>query len=284
MALRTYKPTTSSRRGLVLVDRSDLWNGRPEKRLVEGLPSKGGRNNVGRMTMRRRGGGAKRLYRIIDFRRTRFDDPATVLRLEYDPGRTAFIALLRYEDGTLSYILAPQRLKPGDVVVSGKEVDVKPGNAMPLRSMPVGSIVHNVEMKPGGGGKIARAGGTYAQYVGRDAGYAQLRLTSGEMRVVRQECMATVGAVSNPDNANRKLGKAGRARHFGRRPEVRGVAMNPVDHPHGGGEGRSSGGRHPVTPWGKVTKGRRTRGSKPSDKLILRSRHLRRNRRRGRRG
>lgn len=279
MALRIYKPTTSSRRGLILVDRSDLWRGRPEKRLTEGRPEKGGRNNAGRITLRRRGGGAKRLYRKVDFRRIRHDEPATVERLEYDPGRTAFIALIRYPDGELSYILAPQRLRPGDVVTAGTSVDVKPGNAMPLRNLPIGSIVHNVELKPGGGGKIARAGGTYAQYLGRDAGYAQLRLSSGEMRMVRQECKATVGAVSNPDNANRKLAKAGRARHFGRRPEVRGVAMNPVDHPHGGGEGRSSGGRHPVTPWGKPTKGRRTRGKKQSERLILRSRHLRRRRR-----
>lgn len=283
MALRTCRPTTSSRRGLVLVDRSDLWRGRPEKSLVEGLPSKGGRNNKGRITMRRRGGGAKRLYRKVDFRRNRFDAPATVQRLEYDPVRTAFIALIRYEDGQLSYILAPQRLKPGDVVEAGNEVDVKPGNAMPLRSMPVGTIVHNIELKPGGGGKVARAGGAYAQYVGRDAGYARLRLASGEMRMVRQECLATVGAVSNPDNSNRKLGKAGRARHMGRRPEVRGVAMNPVDHPHGGGEGRSSGGRHPSTPWGKKTKGPRTRNAKkPSSKLILRSRHQKRGGRKGR--
>ena len=280
MALRKSKPTTSSRRGVVFVDRSDLWSGRPEKSLTEGLRSKGGRNNAGRITARRRGGGAKRLYRMVDFRRNRVNDPATVVRIEYDPGRTAFIALIQYGDGDLSYILAPQRIKPGDVVVAGDNVDIKPGNTLPLRSMPVGTIVHCVELKAGGGGKLARAGGTYAQYVGRDGGYAQLRLTSGEMRAVRQECRATVGAVSNPDNANRKLGKAGRARKFGQRPEVRGVAMNPVDHPHGGGEGRTSGGRHPVTPWGKPTKGRRTRGSKPSDKLIIRSRHLRRRRRR----
>ena len=280
MALRTIKPTTSSRRGVVFVDRSDLWAGRPEKTLTEGLRGKGGRNNAGRITARRRGGGAKRLYRKVDFRRNRLDDPATVVRIEYDPGRTAFIALLRYGNGDLSYILAPQRLRPGDEVVAGEQVDIKPGNSLPLRNMPVGTIVHCVELKAGAGGQLARAGGTYAQYVGRDGGYAQLRLTSGEMRAVRQECRATVGAVSNPDNANRKLGKAGRARHMGQRPEVRGVAMNPVDHPHGGGEGRSSGGRHPVTPWGKPTKGRRTRGRKPSDKLIIRSRHLRRRRRR----
>ncbi len=280
MALRKSKPTTASRRGVVFVDRSELWPGRPEKSLTEGLRSKGGRNNAGRITARRRGGGAKRLYRMVDFRRNRVDDPATVVRIEYDPGRSAFIALVRYGNDDLSYILAPQRLKAGDVVVSGDHADIKPGNSLPLRNMPVGTIVHCVELKAGAGGKLARAGGTYAQYVGRDGGYAQLRLTSGEMRAVRQECRATVGAVSNPDNANKKLGKAGRARHLGQRPEVRGVAMNPVDHPHGGGEGRTSGGRHPVTPWGKPTKGRRTRGTKPSDKLIIRSRHLRRRRRR----
>ncbi len=279
MALRTHRPTSPSQRGLVSIDRSDLWSGRSVKQLTEGLPSKGGRNNLGRITARRRGGGAKRLYRLVDFRRRRWDEPATVVRFEYDPVRTAFLALIEYPDGTPSYIIAPQRLQVGDVVLAGARVDAKPGNAMPLQAMPVGTIVHNVELKPEGGGKIARAGGTYAQYVGRDGGYAQLRLTSGEMRAVRQECMATVGAVSNPDNANTKLGKAGRARHKGQRPEVRGVAMNPVDHPHGGGEGRTSGGRHPVTPWGKPTKGRRTRGAKPSDKLILRSRHQRRRRR-----
>jgi len=280
MALRKSKPVTSSRRGVVFVDRSELWAGRPEKRLTVGLPGKGGRNNTGRITARRRGGGAKRLCRLVDFRRIRDDDPAKVVRLEYDPGRTGFIALIRYGNGDPSYILAPQRLRPGDEVMSGEAADIRPGNCLPLRNMPVGTIVHCIELKAGGGAKLARAGGAYAQYVGRDGGYAQLRLASGEMRVVRQECRATVGAVSNPDNANRKLGKAGRARHFGQRPEVRGVAMNPVDHPHGGGEGRTSGGRHPVTPWGKPTKGRRTRGSKPSDKLILRSRHLRRRRRR----
>lgn len=279
MALRVSKPTTSSRRGLVQVDRSELWPGRPEKSLTEGLSAKGGRNNVGRITMRRQGGGAKRLYRRVDFQRRRFDDLATVERLEYDPGRSAFIALIRYGDGTPAYILAPQRVRSGDTVIAGEQVDVKPGNAMPLRAMPVGTIVHNIELKPGAGGKLARAAGSYAQYIGRDGGYAQLRLASGEMRAVRQECMATVGAVSNQDNANRKLGKAGRARHLGQRPEVRGVAMNPVDHPHGGGEGRTSGGRHPVSPWGKPTKGPRTRGTKPSDKYIIRSRHARRKRR-----
>ena len=209
MALKTFKPTSPGRRSLVLVDRSDLYTGRPEKTLVEGLRKKGGRNNTGRITARRRGGGAKRLYRQIDFKRRKFDVPATVERLEYDPNRTAFIALLKYEDGELAYILAPQRLSVGDTVVAGEKVEVKPGNAMKLRAMPVGTIVHNVELKPMKGGQIARSAGAYAQLVGRDAGYAQVRLMSGELRMVHQDCLATVGAVSNPDHLNINLGKAG---------------------------------------------------------------------------
>ncbi len=275
MALKQYNPTTPGRRGLVLVDRSDLHKGRPVKKLTKGLTKKGGRNNAGRITARRRGGGAKRLYRMIDFKRRKFDVSATVERLEYDPNRSAFIALIKYEDGELSYILAPQRLAVGDQVIAGEQVDVKPGNAMPLANMPIGTIVHNVELKPKKGGQIARAAGTYVQLVGRDQGYAILRLTSGEQRLVRAECMATVGAVSNPDNSNIKLGKAGRKRWMGKRPSVRGVAMNPIDHPHGGGEGRTSGGRHPVTPWGKPTKGKRTRSNKATDKYILRRRRRR---------
>jgi large subunit ribosomal protein L2 len=273
MALKTFRPITPSLRQLVLVDRSELWKGKPVKALTEGLTGSGGRNNTGRITARRMGGGHKRRYRIVDFKRRRFDVPATVERLEYDPNRTAFIALVRYQDGELAYILAPQRLKAGDTVVAGERVDVKPGNAMPLRSMPIGTIVHNVELKPGKGGQIARAAGTYCQIVGRDQGYAQLKLASGELRVVRADCMATVGAVSNPDNSNQVIGKAGRNRWLGRRPSVRGVAMNPIDHPHGGGEGRSSGGRHPVTPWGKPTKGKKTRSNKRTDKFILRRRN-----------
>lgn len=278
MALKTYKPTTPGQRGLVLVNRSGLWKGRPEKTLTEGLTKSGGRNNKGRITARRRGGGHKRLYRIIDFKRRKFDMPAKVERIEYDPNRTAFIALVAYEDGERAYILAPQRMNVGDTVISGDRVDVKPGNAMLLQNMPVGTIVHNIEMKPGKGGQLARAAGAYAQFVGRDAGYALLRLSSGEQRMVRQECMATVGAVSNPDNTNIKLGKAGRKRWLGKRPEVRGVAMNPIDHPHGGGEGRTSGGRHPVTPWGKSTKGARTRRNKATQKYIVRSRHKKKGR------
>lgn len=275
MALKSYKPTTPGQRGLVLIDRSELWKGRPVKALTEGLTKNGGRNNTGRITMRRKGGGAKRLYRIVDFKRTKMDMSATVERIEYDPNRTAFLALIKYEDGMRAYILAPQRLSVGDVVMSGSKVDIKPGNAMPFSGMPIGTIVHNVELKPGKGGQIARAAGTYAQFVGRDGAYAQIRLSSGELRVVRQECMASIGAVSNPDNSNQNFGKAGRNRHKGIRPSVRGVVMNPVDHPHGGGEGRTSGGRHPVTPWGVPTKGKRTRTNKTTDKYIIRSRHAR---------
>jgi len=275
MALKKYKPTTPGQRALVLIDRSDLWSGRPEKTLTQGLTKKGGRNNTGRITARRIGGGAKKLYRIIDFKRRKWDMPATVERIEYDPNRTAFIALVVYEDGERNYIIAPQRLSVGDTIVAGEKVDVKPGNAMPLAGMPVGTIVHNVEMKPGKGAQIARSAGSYVQFVGRDGGYAQVRLGSGELRLVRQECMATVGAVSNPDHSNQNFGKAGRTRWKGKRPSVRGVAMNPIDHPHGGGEGRTSGGRTPVTPWGKDTKGRRTRSNKTTDKYIIRSRHAR---------
>ena len=273
MALKTYKPITPGRRGLVLVDRSGIWKGKPEKSLTEGLRSKGGRNNKGRITARRRGGGHKRRYRLIDFKRQKLDIPAKVERLEYDPNRTAFIALIKYNDGEMAYILAPQRLREGDQVIASAVADIKPGNAMPMQSIPVGTIVHNVEMKPGKGGQIARSAGTYAQIIGKDQGYAQLRLISGELRMIRAECMATIGAVSNPDQQNIKQGKAGRKRWIGKRPAVRGVAMNPIDHPHGGGEGRTSGGRHPVTPWGKPTKGKRTRSNKKTDRLIMRRRH-----------
>jgi large subunit ribosomal protein L2 len=272
MALKQYRPITPSLRQLVIVDRSELWKGKPVKALTEGLTKSGGRNNTGRITARRMGGGHKRVYRLVDFKRRKFDVPATVERLEYDPNRTGFIALIKYADGTLSYILAPQRLKVGDAVISGERTDVKPGNAMPLKNVPVGSIVHNVELKPGKGGQLARSAGTYLQLVGRDSGYAQLKLPSGEVRMVRGDCMATIGAVSNPDQMNINLGKAGRNRWLGKRPAVRGVAMNPIDHPHGGGEGRTSGGRHPVTPWGKPTKGKKTRHNKKTDGLILRRR------------
>jgi len=276
MALKHYKPVTPGQRQLVIVDRSGLYKGKPVKGLTVGLTSAGGRNNYGRVTARFQGGGHKRSYRLVDFKRNKFDMAATVERLEYDPNRSAFIALVRYEDGEVSYILAPQRLAAGDrVVSSGKGADVKPGNAMPLSSIPVGTIVHNVELKPGKGGQIARSAGAYAQLVGRDGGMAILRLNSGEQRLVPGACLATVGAVSNPDHANVKLGKAGRKRWLGKRPHNRGVTMNPVDHPHGGGEGRAAGGRHRVTPWGKPTKGRKTRSNKATDKFIMRSRHQR---------
>jgi len=255
MALKQYRPTSPGQRQLVLIDRSGLHKGGPIKALTEGLTKNGGRNNTGRVTVRWQGGGHKQRYRIIDFKRLEFDMPAKVERLEYDPNRTSFIALVKYKDGELAYILAPQRLAVGDMVVSGDKVDVKPGNAMRLSAMPIGSIIHNIEMKPGKGGQIARSAGTYAQYLGRDAGYAILRLNSGEVRRVRLECMATVGAVSNPDHMNEVISKAGRNVWKGKRPHVRGTAMNPIDHPHGGGEGRTKGGRNPVTPWGKPTKG-----------------------------
>jgi len=278
MAILQQKPNTPSGR-FYIKNKQELSTKRPEKSLTTGFHRKKGRNTYGRITSRRRGGGHKRLFREIDFRRDKLDQSAEVLSIEYDPNRTAFIALIQYEDGEQAYILAPQRIAVGDKVIASAKADIKPGNAMPFSGMPIGTIVHNIEMKPGKGGQIARAAGTYAQFVGRDGGYAQIRLSSGELRLVRQECMATVGAVSNPDNSNQNFGKAGRMRHYGKRPAVRGVAMNPIDHPHGGGEGRTSGGRTPVTPWGKDTKGRRTRNkNKASQKLILRSRHARKGR------
>jgi large subunit ribosomal protein L2 len=273
MALRTFRPTSPGRRQLVIVDRKELYKGKPVKTLTEGLTKSGGRNNMGRITAFRHAGGHKRTYRIVDFKRRKWGIPAIVQRLEYDPNRTAFLALIKYADGDLAYIIAPQRIKAGDEVIANDRVDVKPGNAMPLKSIPVGTIVHNVELKPLKGAQMARSAGSYAQVVGRDTGYAQLRLTSGEVRMVPDGCMATIGAVSNPDNMNENWGKAGRSRHMGKQPSVRGVAMNPVDHPHGGGEGKTSGGRHPVTPWGKKTRGPKTRKTKPSDRLIIRRRH-----------
>ena len=273
MALKQFKPVTASLRGTVLIDRTGLWKGKPVKALTEGKSHSGGRNNHGHITSRFRGGGHKQSYRLIDFKRRKFDVPGVIERLEYDPNRTAFIALVKYQDGELSYIIAPQRVKAGDTIVSGLKVDIKPGNAMLLSAIPVGTIIHNIEMKPGAGGKMARSAGQFAQLVGKDSGYAQVKLMSGELRVVRGECMATIGAVSNPDNSNQSLGKAGRSRWLGRKPHQRGVVMNPVDHPHGGGEGRTSGGRHPVTPWGKPTKGYKTRVNKRTDSLIIRRRN-----------
>ena len=272
MALKKFNPVTPSQRQLVMVDRSKLWKGDPVKTLTEGLKKSGGRNNTGRITARFRGGGHKRRYRLIDWTRRKWDMEATVLRLEYDPNRTAHIALIQYEDGEQAYIIAPQRLGEGDKVIAGEKTDVKPGNAMQLRNMPVGTIIHNIEMKPGKGAQMVRSAGTYAQLVGRDQGYAQIKLASGELRVVRGECMATVGAVSNPDHMNENLGKAGRNVWMGRRPHQRGVSMNPVDHPLGGGEGRTSGGRQPVSPWGQKAKGLKTRTNKATDKYIIRRR------------
>ncbi|BDB95943.1 50S ribosomal protein L2 [Candidatus Hydrogenosomobacter endosymbioticus] len=274
MALIAHNPTTSSRRGLVTVDRSGLWKGGPCKKLCVGLKKTGGRSrSSGRLTARHRGGGHKRIYRIVDFKRRFFDVPAVVERIEYDPSRSAFIALIKYESGEVSYILAPQKVVPGDKVVSGEDVPVKDGNAMVLRNIPVGTVVHNVELKKGKGGQMARSAGTSVQVVGHDGGYALLRLPSGEVRKVSDECMATVGVLSNEDNKNRSLAKAGRSRWIGRRPHVRGVAMNPVDHPLGGGEGKTSGGRHPVSPQGQCAKGLKTRSKKKtSGKLIVRKR------------
>jgi large subunit ribosomal protein L2 len=274
MALKTYKPTTPGQRQLVLVDRSGLYKGKPLKALTEGKSSTGGRNNNGRITTRFRGGGHKKAYRVVDFRRAKHQ-PAVVERIEYDPNRTGFIALIKYEDGERAYILCPQRLAEGDSIVAGEHVDVKPGNAMPAGNIPIGSIVHNIEIKIGKGGQLARSAGTYAQIVGRDGDYVILRLNSGEQRLVHGRCMATLGAVSNPDHMNISIGKAGRNRWLGKKPHNRGVSMNPVDHPHGGGEGRTSGGRHPVTPWGKPTKGKKTRSNKSTNRFILISRHKR---------
>ncbi|HEY1544063.1 MAG TPA: 50S ribosomal protein L2 [Xanthobacteraceae bacterium] len=272
MALKTYKPTTPAQRQLVLVDRSGLHKGKPLKALTVGKTSTGGRNNLGRITTRFRGGGHKKAYRTIDFKRAKHDQPATVERIEYDPNRTAFIALIKYKDGEQAYILAPQRLADGDTIVAGEYVDVKPGNAMPAGNIPIGTIVHNIELKVGKGGQIARSAGTYAQIVGRDGEYVILRLNSAEQRLVHGRCMATIGAVSNPDHMNISIGKAGRKRWMGRMPHNRGITMNPVDHPHGG---RTKGGGHPVTPWGFPTKGKKTRKNKSTTKFIISSRHAR---------
>ena len=271
MALVTYRPTTPSQRALVTIDRSGLWKGRPEKALLDSKSKTAGRNNNGRITVRHIGGGHKQKYRLVDFKRAKMDMPATVERLEHDPNRTAFIALIRYEDGQMAYILAPQRLKVGDKVIASATADILPGNALPLKNIPVGTIVHNVELKPGKGGQMARSAGSYLQIVGKDAGYAMLRMASGEQRLVHESCMATIGAVSNPDHSNTTIGKAGRKRWMGIRPTVRGQVMNPVDHPLGG---RTRGGVHPCSPSGVLAKGGKTRSpKKASSKLILRSRH-----------
>ena len=263
-------------RGLKTIDRSELHKGSPMKMLSSGLvKSSAGRNNTGRITVRHRSIGHKKLYRFVDFKRDKFDVEAVVERIEYDPNRTAFIALIKYDDGVYSYIIAPNKLKIGDKVKSSKDktLDINVGNAMPLKFIPIGTIIHNIELKAGRGGAVSRSAGSYSQLVGKDNGYALIKMQSGEIRMFLLDCMATIGAVSNSDNKNTSIGKAGRKRWFGFKPKVRGVAKNPVDHPHGGGEGKTSGGRHPVTRWGMPTKGYKTRNNKRTDKYILKSRH-----------
>jgi large subunit ribosomal protein L2 len=274
MALKTFNPVTASTRGLVQVDRSSLYSGRAMKSLTVGLNKTGGRNNFGRITSWHRGGGHKKLYRVIDFKRAKLDVFATVERVEYDPNRTAFIALLKYDDGSYAYILAPQKLSIGDRVISSDNADIKVGNCLPLKNIPVGTVIHNVEMKAGKGGQLARSAGVGLVLTAKDGGIAQVKMPSGEIRLINLECRATIGTLSNPDQKNIKIGKAGRSRWMGRKPVVRGVAMNPVDHPHGGGEGKTSGGRHPVTPWGKLTKGKKTRNNKRTSRFIVKRRKV----------
>ena len=269
MGLETFKPYTKSTRGTVIVDKSKLWKGSPYKPLTTGQKFTGGRNNLGRITSRHKGGGSKHKYRIIDFFRKKKDLSATIERVEYDPNRTAYIALIKYEDNTRNYILCPQGVKVGDKVKSGKNLEIKVGNCLELKDIPPGTSIHNVELIPGNGGKLARSAGSSVTLSGFDGDYAILRLTSGETRKVRNNCVATIGVVSNPDQKNIKIGKAGRNRWRGKRPQTRGVAMNPVDHPHGGGEGKTSGGRSPVSPWGQSAKGLKTRKPKRSDKFII---------------
>ena len=269
MPLKKYKPRTPGTRGLSLTDKKGLWTGKPMKSLTQGLSKKGGRNNAGRITMRRKGGGHKNKYRIIDFKRSKIDIYASVERIEHDPNRSSYIALIKYDDGVYSYILAPKDLKIGDKVIAGEKKEMKVGNCMPLSDIPVGRDIHNVELKIGNGAQLARSAGSSTQIVGKSNGYVAIKLPSGEQRKVREECRATIGILSNIDKKNQKLGKAGRNRWLGIRPSVRGVAMNPIDHPHGGGEGKTSGGRHPVTPWGKPTKGKKTRNNKRTDKFII---------------
>lgn len=272
MALKKFNPITPSLRELVQVDRSELWKGRPFKKLTHGFNKTGGRNNLGRITVWQKGGGHKRLYRVIDFKRNKFNVFGVVERIEYDPRRTSFIALIKYTDGEYSYILAPQKLAVGNKIISGDDVDIKVGNSLPLKNIPIGTTIHNVEMKLGRGGQLARAAGTSVDLVGKNSGYAQIKLRSGEVRLIPLECRASIGTLSNPDHQNINIGKAGRNRWKGIRPTVRGVAMNPVDHPHGGGEGKTSGGRHPVTPWGFPTKGKKTRKNKRTTRFIIKGR------------
>jgi large subunit ribosomal protein L2 len=273
MALRTYKPTSAGRRHQTNTAFEELTASQPEKSLIRGFTKTGGRNSTGRITSWHRGGGHKRRYRFIDFRRDKLNIPARVASIEYDPNRSARIALLHYEDGEKRYIVAPHRLREGDLVISGETVDIQAGNTLPLRFIPLGTLIHNIEMRPGKGAQMVRAAGTVAQLLAKEGNYSHIRLPSGEVRLIHLECKATIGQVSNVDHENISYGKAGRIRWLGKKPHVRGVAMNPIDHPHGGGEGKTSGGRHPVTPWGVPTKGYKTRGKKPSDKYILRRRN-----------
>ena len=269
MALKKFRPNTPGTRGLTLVDKKALWTGKPLKSLTAGLSKKGGRNNTGRITMRRKGGGHKAKYRIIDFKRNKLDIAGTVERIEHDPNRSSYIALIKYDDGAMNYILAPKDLKIGDKIIAGENIEIKVGNCMPMSNIPVGIDIHNIELKVGSGAQLARSAGSSTQIVGKSDGYVAIKLPSGEQRKVREECKATIGVLSNIDKKNQKLGKAGRKRWLGIRPSVRGVAMNPIDHPHGGGEGKTSGGRDPVTPWGKPTKGKKTRNNKRTDKFII---------------
>lgn len=273
MAIKTYKPTTPSRRSTTGATFEELTKVKPYKPLLRPLKERGGRNREGRITVRWRAGHHKRKYRVIDFKRNKFDIPAKVASIEYDPNRTSYIALLFYKDGEKRYIIAPRDLEVGDEVMSGEKVDIRIGNSLPLRNIPLGTIIHNIELTKSKGGQMARGAGTFAQVLAREGKYVHLRLSSGEIRKVLLDCLATIGRVGNVDWGRISLGKAGRSRYLGSRPKVRGVAMNPVDHPHGGGEGKSSGGRHPVTPWGKPTKGYRTRKKKKlSDRLIIKRR------------
>jgi large subunit ribosomal protein L2 len=272
MAVKKFKPTSPGRRTMTVADFAEITTDKPEKSLLEPLKIKSGRNNQGRITVRHRGGGHKRQYRIIDFKRNKDGIPAKVATIEYDPNRTSRIALLNYADGEKRYILAPNGLKVGDTVVSGPDADIKTGNALPLRNIPVGTVIHNIELKPEKGAQMVRSAGAYAQLMAKEGDYAQVRMPSGEVRMVHVNCRATIGQVGNLEHENITIGKAGRSRWMGKRPTVRGVVMNPVDHPHGGGEGRSPVGRNPVTPWGKPALGARTRKKKPSDKYILKRR------------
>ena len=273
MALKKFKPTSAGRRHQTNTAFGELTTSSPEKSLVRGLTKKGGRNSKGRITCRHRGGGHKRRYRFVDFKRDKLNIPARVASIEYDPNRSARIALLHYLDGDKRYIVAPNQLKEGDLVVSGETADIQAGNTLPLRFIPLGTLIHNIELRPGKGAQMVRAAGTVAQLLAKEGNYSHIRLPSGEVRLIHLDCKATIGQISNLEHENISYGKAGKTRWLGRRPHVRGVVMNPVDHPHGGGEGRTSGGRHPVTPWGVPTKGYKTRGKKPSDRYILRRRN-----------